>query len=238
MAVTIINNNTLPAGGSGVSWNVTIASTTAANTLILCFNGWTTTGSTPTVSSISGGGTWTLVKSAGGVPDSEIWWCPNCAGGVTAITITINNAGANQTTNGTIFEFAGMGTNPKVDTTNSNTGSGGTTTTGSVTPTFTSDVCLAAMSANGSNVTYAGGPTNSWFTGQHINRFASAYKIPGSTAAQSTGWTYTGSSVTFRACIAGFYPQFVTTQTITGQAFLTTGAATVQQQLMMMGVGS
>src|SRR6266566_4640883 len=83
------------AGNNGVSLSslaVTLTNPTAVgNLLVACI---ATTGAA-TVSSISGGGTWSsAITQTGTGVRVEIWYAPNVSDGVTSITVTLSGADA------------------------------------------------------------------------------------------------------------------------------------------------
>lgn len=104
------NTQFVTAGGAS-SQSITINSTTAGNTLFLC---WVSALSA-TISSITGAGTWTqrfsyLATVAARV---DVWACPNISAGVTSLTI--NFSGATNQTSQNVSEWSGMPSTLTVD---------------------------------------------------------------------------------------------------------------------------
>lgn len=129
----------------------------------------------------------------------------NCSGsGGTSVTLSYSST-SNVVRVG-YFNISGVDTTSSaIDKSTSNSSSSTTTiSTGSVTPTVSTDFCFAVEGEfNGS--TFVSGPANSWNALDNIGGSTAskdAYFVPNSTSSQSTSWTYTSTSMVADAAIA------------------------------------
>lgn len=140
--VAVTNTGTVnPSSCSGApTCTVTVTSTSAGDTLILVLRSATTA---TTISSISGcGGTWAAKKHTQGTSTTaDQWAAGNISGGCTSVLITFSNTtSANWATEA--YEWSGLDSSGATDGTNSNTGTGTTLTSNSVTPTGGANVLI------------------------------------------------------------------------------------------------
>lgn len=151
-----------------------------------------------TVSSISytagGGGTWNKAKQSNVRRDSEIWYSLNTTGGSTTASVALIGS---PTSAQTLFcSFTGLATtgNP-LDGTNSASGTTSPANTGSITPTQTNVLFLAAIRADG---TVNNDPNNSFtaLNSPGTNLFSRfAYRIVnGTSGSYSTQWTHVAAN--------------------------------------------
>jgi hypothetical protein len=168
--------------GTGSTLVVTLdAPCAVGNTLILCVSA-----SNYLLSSISGGGTWTVARGYTSNVYNYIQYAVVDTP-VTAVTITFSGVEASGA-RANLSEWSGLSATP-LDTVNNSTGSSTAPTTASVTPTVASNLVTAFESA--ANVATAG-PAGSWLgltsTSQGW-KDSYAYLIQSSATAASTSWT-------------------------------------------------
>ena len=264
MAITFVQQTVPPAGGSNSSFAFSITSTNSGDLLVACCALWNQSGSSVAsisgIATVTGGATsWSKLKAES--PNTglalEIWYAANVPAGVTGLIITYTGgSGTNVNNLINVSEWSGVAAFA-ADKTNANGGTGSgtsqTETPGSITTTNSADLIIGAyvtaMASTGVDAISNTTPTN--YTKLTVNSISTSltasgqiapfYWIPGAletTNPSSTASWLTSKSYNWAAVIASGYSQLTTTQTITGQSYLTGGAATVQQQLMMMGVGS
>lgn len=211
-APTLVNQTPQDQSTAASPWSVTIPTTVAGNCLVALIA--LHTGATQSVSSISGGGTWSSAGAAGLVSGSssriEIWVCPNCSS-VSSVSITLSTSIGGACT---ILEFSGVALASPVDQYNS-TGITGTAVNTNTTPTTTgaNDAVVGGISWTGTTTVSAmgaiGGTTGSYNaltgvtdTGSIGMNLAAAYQLASSAGTFGIQWTQSGSKATGGAVVA------------------------------------
>jgi len=183
----------------------------SGTSLVITFDGTTVAGNTlvamiqtggASVSSVSGGGTWTETDASAVQAFCAIWSCPN-ATAITQVTVTISGS---NTANGRIVELGGV-LAASVDTFDA-AGSGGgtaTITTATITPSTPSNIVLAL---GASSCSYVSGSTGGWTDWPRIEANGlytwTAYLVQTSATNASTSWVDSNSGFGWDTVIAAY----------------------------------
>ena len=217
----------VPGSANALTLTLTLASpTTAGNCLIVCV-GTSSTAAASAVASVKLGGSVGnfAAEETSGTSGSlqgraEIWADPNCAGGQTAVLITVaGGSGANTGIGAVVYEFTGIPTSSAVDQVHPGQGTSTPWSSGS-TPTTTqaSELWVGAYCgsdfAGGKTITPPAAFTNIATQLATVTYFTAGYQIVSSTGAAAYAGTGNSGTQSWGAAVATFKPL----STISGSA--------------------
>ena len=249
MAITLVQATSGSHGTGSTTLTLTFTNpVTAGNMIIVCWQSCST-GTNPTLSGITIGGSadnFAVVKTetnsnAGNV---AIWADPNCAGGGTSLVITQSGTGGGQSA--FAYEVSGLATSAATDKTAGGTGSSGAWSSGATATTTNANEFWVGMCSSTDGSTMAG-PASPWTNETAITqtvsiltvRSVSGYQIASSTGAATYSGTSSGNDG-WGAAVATFLPSSGSGANVTGVAAAVTvagGIGSLEADLNLSGTG-
>ena len=202
MAIAFVQSAAADFYPSPISGNVTITGSTAGNLLIAGVSA-SYYGVASSVTD-NAGNIYTSVPSltsTDGTFGTSIWYCNNCLGGATIVTVTFSTAIGEGTM--AVYEFSGQNTGSVVDSANTSTGSGTAAISATLTPSVTGELLIAYAVNGTSGITSV---TSPWVLIIPSGSAAgSAYYLNPPISAQQATFNYPSGS-SYATSIAAFLP--------------------------------
>lgn len=222
MAIAVVQSQTGVTAGSGTTLTITLANpTTAGNCLVVCVGTASAVAGVHGVSGITLGGSAgnfasAVAKDASAKACAEIWTDQNCAGGQTAVVITLSVSVNTGLLFADVYEVSGLLASGALDQVSSDSGTTGLSWTSLATATTTqaNEIVFGVVAQIGGAGMALTGPSSPWVNaalGSGNTAGISGYDIISATGAQTfNGTTSTGTSSSW-ACVAATLKSAVAT---------------------------
>lgn len=215
LVVVALAQAAVPGSANGLTLTLTLGSSTTSGNCLVVAIGTASTAAASTVSSVKLGGSVgnfasLISQSSGGSlhGDAEIWADPSCAGGQTAVLITVaGGSGANTGIGAVVYEVAGIAGTSPLDDSNSAIGtatswSSGATGTSVLASEFWVGAYCGGDLSGGKSVTPPGAYTNITTQTATVTYFTAGYQIVSSTGAATYAGTQNSGAVNWAAAVA------------------------------------
>jgi hypothetical protein len=213
MAITVVQSKTGVTASGGTTLTITLSSpTTAGNCLVACIGVAQAAAGSHTVSGVTLGGSAgffasAVAKSVTGSSDAAIWTDQNCAGGQTAVVITLAVSVVSGALMADVYEVSGLLASGALDQVSSGSGTTALSWTSLATPATiqASEIVFGVVAQVGGSGMVLTGPSSPWVNaalGAANSAGVSGYHIISAAGAQTyNGTTSTGTSSQW-ACVA------------------------------------
>jgi hypothetical protein len=189
---------------SSNSTSITVTSTGAGNTMVVCIMGASGSG-TPSVSGVTLGGSstgWSQAESETGASNeafSAIWTNSNIAGSQTAVVVSGSNLDVASGYGGIlVYEISGLKTSSALDKSNKGTATSNSWSSGATgTLTQSSEIVIGCCNASST----LSGPSSPWTNKTAGNYAIAGYQIVSATTSQTYSGTGSGTTFPYAACV-------------------------------------